>query len=63
MTIINGLDDKYVGLSQGEAFVELVSDVKDLLHYISLQRGETTDEDLIEKVTWRLEALVGMVNE
>ena len=63
MTIINGLDDKYVGLSQGEAFVELVSDVKDLLHYISLQRGETTDEDLVEKVTWRLEALVGMVNE
>lgn len=63
MTTQNGMDDRYIGLSNGEAFSQLSTDVKELLQYIHKQRGETTDEDLIEKVTWRIEALVGLVND
>lgn len=62
MTAQNGTDDRYIGLSNSEAFIQLSSDVKELLQYIYKQRGETTDEDLIEKVTWRIEALVGSVD-
>lgn len=62
MTTQNGMDDRYIGLSNGEAFNHLSADVKELLQYIYKQRGETTDEDLIEKVTWKIEALVGSVD-
>lgn len=63
MTSQNGTDDRYIGLSNAEAFSQLSQDVKELLQYIHKQRGETTDEDLIEKVTWRIEALVGLVDD
>jgi hypothetical protein len=56
-------DSRYIGLSHKEAFTHITDDVKETLDFIYRNRGETTDEDLIDKVSWRLEAIVGKVNE
>jgi len=53
-------DDRYVGLSDREAFVAVRDDVKSVVEYIRRMRGETTDEDLMNKVTWKCEAIAGM---
>ena len=37
---------------------KLLADVKELLAYAHRMRGETTDEDLVEKLTWKLESIV-----
>jgi len=42
-----------------EAFVDIFTEVKDAMQYAHRMRGETTDEDLVEKLIWRLEAIIG----
>ena len=37
---------------------ELMQSVKETLAYAHRMRGETTDEDLVEKLTWKLESIV-----
>jgi hypothetical protein len=37
---------------------ELIEAVRQTLAYAKRMRGNTTDEDLVEKVTWRLEDIV-----
>jgi hypothetical protein len=37
---------------------KLLEDVKQVLSYAQRMRGETTDEDLVEKLTWQLESIV-----
>lgn len=53
-------DDKYVGLSDAEALAEMRLDVTAINKYIYRMRGNTTDEDLVSKVTWMLEDITGM---
>lgn len=50
---------KWVGLPDKEAFVEIFTEVKDVVQYAHRMRGETTDEDLVEKLTWKLEEIIG----
>jgi len=50
---------KWVGLPDKEAFVEIFTEVKETVKYAHRFRGETTDEDLVEKLIWRLEAIIG----
>ena len=37
---------------------ELIEAVRQTLAYAKRMRGETTDEDLVEKLTWKLESIV-----
>lgn len=37
---------------------EVIEAVKQTLAYAHRMRGETTDEDLVEKLIWRLEDIV-----
>lgn len=53
-------DVKYAGLSDKEAFAEVRTDVKKVVEYIRRMRGETTDEDLVNKITWMCEEIAGM---
>jgi hypothetical protein len=50
---------KWVGLPDKEAFVEIFTEIKDVVKYAHRMRGETTDEDLVEKLTWKLEEIIG----
>ena len=50
---------KWVGMPDREAFVEIFTEVKNAMEYAHRMRGETTDEDLVEKLIWRLEAIIG----
>lgn len=50
---------KWVGMPDREAFVDIFTEVKDVMQYAHRMRGETTDEDLVEKLIWRLEAIIG----
>ena len=52
--------DNYIGLSDKEALAEIKSDVTGVNKYIYRMRGNTTDEDLINKVTWMLESITGL---
>lgn len=54
---------KWVGMPDREAFVDIFNDVKKTLDYAHKMRGETTDEDLVEKLIWRLEAIIGYEGE
>lgn len=47
------------GVSGDIAFQELYVEVSDLYEYAVRMRGETTDEDLVEKLIWKLEAVLG----
>ena len=47
------------GVSADIAFQELYVEVSDIYEYVLRMRGETTDEDLVEKLTWKLEAVLG----
>jgi hypothetical protein len=49
---------KWVGMPDKEAFVEIFTEVKEAVKYAHRFRGETTDEDLVEKLIWRLEAII-----
>lgn len=49
----------FAGLDNGEAFSQIFNDVADILFGIVNERGETTDEDLLEKTQWRLENTLG----
>tara|TARA_R110000765_G_scaffold299402_1_gene394297 strand:- start:1105 stop:1293 length:189 start_codon:yes stop_codon:yes gene_type:complete len=49
---------KWVGMPDREAFVEIFTEVKQAMEYAHRMRGETTDEDLVEKLIWRLEAII-----
>lgn len=37
---------------------DVMEAVKQTLAYAHRMRGETTDEDLVEKLTWKLESIV-----
>ena len=50
---------KWVGMPDREAFVDIFTEVKDAVEYAHRMRGETTDEDLVEKLIWRLESIIG----
>lgn len=50
---------KWIGLPDKEAFVEIFTEVKTVVEYAHRMRGETTDEDLVEKLTWKLEQIIG----
>ena len=50
---------KWVGLPDKEAFVEIFTEVKGVVEYAHRMRGETTDEDLVEKLIWKLEEVIG----
>lgn len=57
--IIVSMLSSFAGLSDQEAFSQLFNSVADTIFYIHRQRGNTTDEDLLEKVQWRLEDATG----
>lgn len=42
---------------------DVMEAVKQTLAYAHRMRGETTDEDLVEKLIWRLEDIVGSIND
>lgn len=54
---------KWVGMPDREAFADIFNEVKDAMEYAHRMRGETTDEDLVEKLIWRLEAIIGYKGE
>lgn len=54
---------KWVGMPDREAFVEIFTEVKETVNYAHKMRGETTDEDLVEKLIWRLEAIINYTGE
>lgn len=54
---------KWVGMPDREAFVEIFTEVKETVKYAHKMRGETTDEDLVEKLIWRLEAIINYKGE
>jgi len=54
---------KWVGMPDREAFADIFNEVKDAMEYAHRMRGETTDEDLVEKLIWRLEAIIGYTGE
>jgi hypothetical protein len=49
---------KWVGMPDREAFVEIFTDVKNTVKWAHKMRGETTDEDLVERLIWKLEAII-----
>ena len=49
---------KWFGMPDKEAFAEIFTEVKETVKYAHRFRGETTDEDLVEKLIWRLEAII-----
>ena len=49
----------FAGLTDAEAFAQLFNDAVEILMVIHRQRGETTDEDLLEKTQFRLENALG----
>ena len=53
------MTDKWIGFSDKEAFEDLFHSVRQLLAYAHRQRGNTTDEDLVEKMIWQLEDVIG----
>lgn len=53
------MTDKWTGMPDREAFADIFNDVKETLTYAHRMRGETTDEDLVEKLIWRLEDIMG----
>lgn len=57
------MTSKWVGMPDREAFVEIFTEVKETVKYAHKMRGETTDEDLVEKVIWRLEAIINYKGE
>ena len=57
------MTDKWAGMSDREAFVELLNDVRETLKYAHRMRGNTTDEDLVEKLIWRIEGNIGYEGE
>lgn len=57
------MTSKWIGLSDKEAFTEMFIAVRDTVKYAHQQRGHTTDEDLVEKLIWRLEDIVGHETE
>ena len=57
------MTSKWVGMPDREAFVEIFTEVKETVKYAHKMRGETTDEDLVEKLIWRLEAIINYKGE
>ena len=57
------MTDKWAGMSDREAFVELLNDVRETLKYAHRMRGNTTDGDLVEKLIWRIESNIGYEGE
>lgn len=49
---------KWIGLSDKEAFTDIFIAVRDTVKYAHKQRGHTTDEDLVEKLIWKLEEII-----
>ena len=49
---------KWIGLSDREAFTDIFNAVRDTVKYAHTNRGHTTDEDLLEKIIWKLEAII-----
>lgn len=52
------MTSKWIGLSDREAFTEIFVSVRDTVKYAHRQRGHTTDEDLVEKLIWKLEGII-----
>ena len=52
------MTSKWIGLSDREAFREIFVSVRDTVKYAHKQRGHTTDEDLVEKLIWKLEGII-----
>ncbi len=50
---------KWIGLSDKEAFTDIFIEVRETVKYAHQQRGHTTDEDLVEKLIWKLEGIIG----
>jgi hypothetical protein len=55
--------NKWIGLSDREAFTDIFIAVRDTVKYAHQQRGHTTDEDLVEKLIWKLEGIIGYEEE
>ena len=53
------MTNKWIGLSDKEAFTDIFIAVRETVKYAHRQRGHTTDEDLLEKVVWKLEDIIG----
>lgn len=53
------MTNKWIGLSDKEAFTDIFIAVRETVKYAHRQRGHTTDEDLLEKVIWKLEDIIG----
>lgn len=51
--------DKWLGMSDREAFIDLLSSVKKTIAYAHRMRGNTSDENLVENIIWKLEENVG----
>lgn len=58
-TTVKQMTDKWIGFSDKEAFEDLFHSARQLLAYAHRQRGNTTDEDLVEKMIWQLEDIIG----
>lgn len=58
LTTGDGMTSKWIGLSDKEAFTDIFIAVRDTVKYAHQQRGHTTDEDLLEKLIWRLEDII-----
>jgi len=59
--MMNDRPDKYDGMTDREAFVEIQIDLQEAVRLIHQQRGEMPVEDLMDMVQWRLENITGMV--
>jgi hypothetical protein len=49
----------FAGLSDRDAFAQLFNNVVSIMNMMHRQRGHVTDEDLLERSTWAIEAAVG----
>jgi len=54
-----GKPDKYAGLSDREAFIEMQLDLQQTVRMIRQQRQGIADQELLEYVRLKLEAMTG----
>ena len=59
--MMNDRPDKYAGMTDREAFVELQIDLQEAVRLIHQHRGEMPVDDLMDMVQWRLEGITGIV--
>lgn len=49
----------FAGLSDRDAFAQLFNNIVSTMNMAHRQRGHVTDEDLLERMIWAIEAAVG----